>query len=408
MAFLQPYMLWGLLALSIPVIIHFWYQKKGKTIAWAASQWLIDKTSLQHRGLRLDEIPLLLIRCLLVILFVLLLSKPIINWLKSDQATEKIHLVEPNDRLVDNFKFELESAIKNGEKVFWIGPLQKEFKDISAVPKQTNNELYLQETIQKLYKQGTTLNLYINNSQKLAELPKIYIPGSFKLYAYTDSSAQHSSNYLDLGENKKLYVSQERGGTAQLKVMDATDKDQTVKFESTPVHKGKIQVLIDYKNAAEQQTVQAGLLALSEVYSIPFVIDLANKPANKYDWILTDQKIKEINPQTLYVVSGRNSNQYPAKNVIPVQDSLRLSTSEMVQNGQLPEWLGNIMVAHFKLKENTNPLSQVQLKALFVKVKPVREQFTGKSYQWLLLFFMLTLLLERWIALRKLASQTYA
>ena len=408
MAFLQPYMLWGLLALSIPIIIHFWYQKKGKTISWAASQWLIDKTSLQHRGLRLDELPLLLIRCLLIILFVLLLSKPIINWLKPEHTTEKIHLVEPNDRLVDNFKFELESAIKNGEKVFWIGPLQEEIKDISTIPKQTNNELYLQQTIQKLNKQGTTLNLYINNNQKLAELPKIYVPGSFKLFTYTDSLARYSSNYLDLDEGKKLYVNQKPGGAAQLKVTNATDKDQTVQFESAPVHKGKIQVLVDYKNAAEQQTVQAALQALSEVYSIPFAIDLTVKSANKYDWIFTDQKIKEINPQTLYMVSGENSNQYSAGNVIQIQDSLRLSTSELVQNGQLPEWLGNIMVAHYKLKENKNPLSQVQLRSLFISVKPVREQFADKSYQCLLLFFVLTLLLERWIALRKLAGQTYA
>jgi hypothetical protein len=93
MEFLQPALLWGAVAVVIPVIIHFWYQKKGKTIAWAATQWLTDKTSLQHRGLRLDEIPLMLLRCLLVLLFVLLLSKPIENWLDLDKVKSKVHLV---------------------------------------------------------------------------------------------------------------------------------------------------------------------------------------------------------------------------------------------------------------------------------------------------------------------------
>ncbi len=68
MVFLQPVMFWGALAIVIPIIIHFWYQKKGETIAWAATQWLTDKTNLQHRGIRLDEVPLLLVRCLLIIL----------------------------------------------------------------------------------------------------------------------------------------------------------------------------------------------------------------------------------------------------------------------------------------------------------------------------------------------------
>ena len=406
MEFLQPALLWGFLAVTIPVIIHFWYQKKGKTIAWAASQWLTDKTSLQHRGLRLDEIPLLLIRCLLVILFVLLSSKPVVNWFKANQETQKIHLVEPDNQLISNFRFELEGAIKKGEKVYWIGFEQQEVKDISVVPKQNDSELYLQKSINRVSETGKELNLYISNNQRLAELPKVYVPGSFKLFSNIDSTRNTSISYLDMGEGKKLFVDQKPDGAAQLKVLDGTGNFS--KFTLEPAHKGKIQVLINYKNPSENQIIQAALLALNEVYTIPFVIDLAKKTGSKYDWVFTDQKINDVNPETLYFVPTNISNQNIGENVIQIQDSLRLSTSEMVQNGQLPEWIGNILVAHYKLKENTNPLSQQQLNARFIQVKPVADQIDDKLYQWLLLLFVITLILERWIALRKTSSQTYA
>ena len=80
----------------------------------------------------------------------------------------------------------------------------------------------------------------------------------------------------------------------------------------------------------------------------------------------------------------------------------------MVQNGQLPEWLGEVLFAHFKFKKNNNALSNQQLKALFVPVKAANKESDDKFYPWLLLFFILTLTLERWIALRKTVSQAYA
>ena len=401
MVFLQPALLWGALAMAIPVIIHFWYQKKGQTIAWAASQWLTDKTSLQHRGLRLDEILLLLLRCLLIILFVLLLSKPIAEWLNKDKSTSKVHLVQPDERLVSNFRFELEEALKMGEKVFWIGQETEEVKDITIFPKQSAPSLLLQNSVSKAGKQGGELNLYINNTADLAELPQIYMPESFKIHSVIDSVKNSPVAFIELEEGKKLYADNGKG-------LLKTASDKTGNFASEPVHKGKIKVLLDYKNPVERQTVQASLLALEEIYAVPFAPDLVRNPDTKYDWILTDKHIKTPDPQTLYILSGDDRSVYVADNIFRLQDSLRVPTSELVRNGQLPEWLGEVMVQFYKLKSNTNPLSQQQLNALFVKSKPVLNQTSEILHQWLLLFFVITLLIERWITLKKTVTRTYA
>jgi hypothetical protein len=400
---LQPYMLWGILAVALPVIIHFWYQKKGKTIAWAASKWLTEKTTLQHRGVRLDEIPLLLVRCLLIILLALVLSRPVWNWLSGVHGEEVVHLVQPNHSVVENFRFEIENARKKGESVYWIDPEKQELTDVDNVPQDINNALFLQKTIDQLAGSKTNFNLYLTDNPELAELPDIYIPGPFRLFSIVDSSKSGGIAFIEIEEGKRLFVEPK---SSQLMVGESGD--QSNHFDQKPVHTGKINVLIDYKNNIERQTVEAGLGALTEVYQIPFAIDKQSVNGKQYQWILTDRTVKNVVPQTLYIISGKATEPEMSGNVIQVPDSLRLSSSALVESGTLPEWLGNTLVSWFKLKENNAPLSQKQLNALFVQVKPDRIPVAERGRQWLLVLFLLTLLTERWMALRKKVRRNYA
>ncbi|MEO6285864.1 MAG: BatA domain-containing protein [Dyadobacter sp.] len=403
MELLQPYMLWGILAVTLPVIIHFWYQKKGKPIAWAASKWLTEKTTLQHRGVRLDEIPLLLIRCLLIILLVLILGKPVWNWLTGPSKETMVHLVQPNRSVFENFRFEIENAKKKGEKVFWIDPEKQELTDIESVPQYAGSAFFLQKTINQLAGTSTNFSLYITDDPEWAELPNIYIPGTFRLFSTTDSSRNEAYPYLEMEGGKKLFI-----GPGNGQLMVAEEVDISIRFAQKPVHAGKIHVLIDYKNPIERQTVQAGLLALAEVYQIPFAIDNQQINEKKYQWILTDHEIKKVVPRTLYIISGKAQKPDMPGNVIQLPDSLRLSTSGLVESGELPEWLGNALVSWFKLKQNNAPLSQKALNALFVKIKPDRLPMAEKGRQWLLVLFLLTLLTERWMALGKNVRRNYA
>lgn len=405
MNFLQPFMFWGALAIAIPIFIHFWHQKKGKELDWAAMQWLIDKSQQQSRGFRLDDLPLLIIRCLLILVLTFLLSQPVIKWFKQIEHAERIHLVEPSANLVNNYRFEIETAIKNGEKVFWINPESEEIKDLSSISNQKNRgSLYLQNVINKVSKTGVKLDLYLISDQKLLDLPKIYIPETYTLHTLTDSSLNYLHKYLDLGEEKKLFVNK-----GQLTISSQGESDNLPKLESAPVHLGKLNVLVDYKNNAEKQTVEAALGSLSAVYSLPIEIDLKNVTEKKYDLVLTDQKIIKKNPETLYVLSGKSNsgNQSLLSNVIQVQDSLRIQTSEMVNSGQLPEFMGDLLVSHFKLDEPQTVISQKQLKTVFVQTKPQEVNMGGSLRPWLLMLFIALLILERWLALKKTIQKSY-
>lgn len=405
MNFLQPFMFWGALTIAIPIFIHFWHQKRGKELDWAVMQWLIDKSQQQSRGLRLDDLPLLIVRCLLVLLLTFLVSQPVLKWLKKTDQSNRVHLVEPSAYLADSYRFELETAIKKGEKVFLINADGEEIKTLSSISGQRNSgALHLQELINKVSRPGVTLDLYLLNDQKWMDMPKIYMPNTYTLHTAIDSSQHYPHNYFDLGVGKKLVVNK-----GKLVILEAGQSQNIPRLASNPIHTGALKVLVDYQNQAEQQTVEAALGALSTVYMLP--IDIAKKADkdNRYDLVLTDQKVDHIKPEVLYVLSGMCGKALETgnANVVPMRDSLRIQTSEMVHSGQLPEYLGDLLIRHFNLDEKRGALSQKQFNTPFVRANPPAENVDGNMRKWLLMVFIGLVMLERWMAIKKTIQKSY-
>ena len=403
MNFLQPFMFWGALAIAIPVFIHFWHQKKGKELDWAAMQWLIDKSQQQSRGFRLDDIPLLIVRCFLILLLAFLMAQPVLDWFKKGEHSERIHLVEPSAYLAESYRFEIETAIKKGEKAYWINSSKEAIKDLASVPgEQSKGILYLQDVVNKTDKPGATLDIYLLNNWQVINQPKVYIPGDYTIHTAIDSSQNYIHNYLDIGNGRKLFVNNRQLTTSDSK------SGNIPKLASEAIYSGDLNVLVDYKNKAEQQTVEAALSALATVYLLPLKMDERVDIRKKYDLILTDKSVNKIDPNVLYVLSASNTGLNSGlSNVAVLQDSLRIQTSEMVNSGQLPEYLGGLLVDHFKLDHSKGILSTQQLNAVFVKVKPLEGNVEGNLRPWLLVIFLILLILERWMALKKTIQKSY-
>ncbi|GAB3996082.1 hypothetical protein GCM10028807_37930 [Spirosoma daeguense] len=395
MSFIEPFLLWGSLAVVVPVVIHLWHQKQGKPLPWAATQWLTEKQQQQSRGLRLDNIWLLIIRCLLLILLALLLAQPILNGLTKPPTIQKVHLVQPNVAVADNFRFELAEARKQGERIAWADAQLLTFDDNpypTSVP-QKPDVLSIQTAINQLDVKNTDLHLYVMNSPALADVPAIAVPAKFHLHTFTDSTAQ-ARPYLNVSQNKKLFINRLGKLTT-----DAT-LDPTLKFQSNPVHSGTLYTLVSYRNEREKQTVKAALKALADVYSFDFTVDERPIPNRTYHWVLTDQVPEKPVPQTLYVVSAP-MQLLGERNVVFTNETLTPQTSERVETGQLPEWLGDKLLRHFELSNSNLPLSQQDLAALFVpSANSAKEQQAGLQNA-LLLVFIVLLGVERWLALTK-------
>jgi len=76
--FLNPWLLAGLLAAAIPIIIHLVRQQAAKPIEWGAMRFLFDTISVRRRKMEWEDLLLMAARCLLLALLALALARPFI------------------------------------------------------------------------------------------------------------------------------------------------------------------------------------------------------------------------------------------------------------------------------------------------------------------------------------------
>lgn len=82
MTFLQPFILWGLPLILLPVIIHFINRLRHRRQRWAAMQFLLAATRSSVSHARLRQMLVLLFRVLAVLALILFLSRPLAGgWL---------------------------------------------------------------------------------------------------------------------------------------------------------------------------------------------------------------------------------------------------------------------------------------------------------------------------------------
>ena len=72
----QPTYLWALLGLLVPLIIHLWSRKAGKTVKVGSTQWLIASENTRFSSIQFNEVGLYIIRSMLVLLAVFILLDP--------------------------------------------------------------------------------------------------------------------------------------------------------------------------------------------------------------------------------------------------------------------------------------------------------------------------------------------
>lgn len=76
----SPALMWaGLAAISIPIIIHLLNRRRFKIVDWAAMSFLLDADKKNRRRVRIENLLLLLLRCLAMLLIGLILARPFLD-----------------------------------------------------------------------------------------------------------------------------------------------------------------------------------------------------------------------------------------------------------------------------------------------------------------------------------------
>jgi len=69
------WLLWGSLAVASPIIIHLLSKRRFRTVDWAAMEFLLEAERRNRRRIRLENLLLLLLRCLAVLFLALLVAR---------------------------------------------------------------------------------------------------------------------------------------------------------------------------------------------------------------------------------------------------------------------------------------------------------------------------------------------
>ena len=128
MGFISPLLLWLLPLASLPVIIHLLNKRNFISIDFSTIRFLklIEKESIQK--LQLLQYILLFIRTLIIILIILMSSRPILNNLYKTNNDNALHIIILDDSFSMKYKKEfiftsvnkLLNTIPDKNKIIWI------------------------------------------------------------------------------------------------------------------------------------------------------------------------------------------------------------------------------------------------------------------------------------------------
>jgi len=77
--FLNPFLLIGIIAAGIPLLIHLWSRRRAKILDFSSIQFLMSLHRKKSRRLKLQQILLLILRMLIIVLIALALASPIFS-----------------------------------------------------------------------------------------------------------------------------------------------------------------------------------------------------------------------------------------------------------------------------------------------------------------------------------------
>lgn len=388
MQFLQPILLWGLLGISIPILIHLWRGKKGQVINWAAMHWLTTQESSVAKGFRLENVLVLLLRILLLVLLVLLLSQVHISKVSKFSEERIVHLVEPNNQIAEEYKFELLQAFQKGEEVYWADENLTLIESLDEL--RVEGKIYnIQASLGRIPSNATALHLYLSNSHNALKTEFYLSPLKPKLYLGSADFSKSPKQVISIEGGKELVMNR-RG------LLDSISVEQEVVVYIN-LEKDNFAYFLGEISHLEQVFIKASLNAITDVYGFDFV----EKEQIEQATLVFDAQLPiENSSDKLYFISD-NFSFSEQSNLVSFSDQLDFEHSELVQTGKLPEVILERLLAFYGIEKKDIQSSQYQIESRFL-VEDNKGQSKKANLNLLLLgLFVLCFSAERYLANRQ-------
>jgi hypothetical protein len=262
MQFVQSIWLWAITGIAVPIVIHLWNVKQGKTFKVGSILFVTETARSYATSLKISELLLLLLRCLLLMVLALLLCQPFIT--TQDHATkEKGWVLIPKQSTAAayaRYHSAIDSLLNAGYRFHYFN---KSFDEalLSDTANSVNNS-----------SAETTINYWV-----LLQQLNQRIPASLPVYLFTD-------NHLDHFSGSRPTVS------LNIQWRTYSLKNSFIAADSNKLPPEPLTVFIytDEPGNADAGYVKAALDALRDINKLNIKVTLVTNTVNitgKYDWL---------------------------------------------------------------------------------------------------------------------------
>ncbi len=298
MVFLNPTLLFGLFAASIPIILHFLNLRKIKKVEFSTLAFLKELQKSKIKKIKIKQLLLLLLRILIIVLLVLSFSRPTAQSASIDVFNSKAKTTSVI--IIDN---SFSMSVVN-EKGSYINQSKDIAKDIFSLY-NSNDDLFLITTDEGILQQITNVN-------KIDDIKTSYITTPQNKSLQTAEGILNSSNNL----NKELFI------------FSDFQKSTNFDFSDTRIF------LFPFKGDGVSNLSVTDLQIKNQIFEYNKMIDISSKISN-YNNQTIDNEInsiyfdeKRVSQKNISVEGNRSENVFfkttiGSKGLIEIKSSIQ-------------------------------------------------------------------------------------
>lgn len=380
MEFLNPAILWGLIALAIPALIHLWNGRQGIKISWAASRFLEENENKPVRHIKFEQWLLLLLRLFLLTLLLLILAK--LYWDKLSNAEEKrvIHLVEPSREILSEFRFELQQAINKGEEIFLLDQEQNRIENLDQFTMESKNEpMHFGNLLIQKEEIPEEVHLYLSGNE--SSFTSFFYPVIVRptLHLSQFFSPVEVNNLIQLNDNKILFINP----LNEIEISDETILNAGQIFGAT------FNYYLDVESEKHAEIIEASLKSLEEVFGLKF----KNSEKENAQLYFTEKNLIDPKPEWIYWKTGDlTEEQYG--NIYPLR-AFEKGAMSIEAYQEIPEQIMTDLLDFLNIKGKSFRLNEVQIQSRFHLLDQDQKPTQANTFEILWLLLLLVLVIER-------------
>ena len=402
--FSSPVYLFALAGLAIPVVIHLLSRKEGKVIKLGSVRHVVETSTQQFKGIKLNEIILLMLRCAMIIVFSLLLS----GLRCTIQGKEKWAIVEKGLKGLPNLNSVLDSLKNDGYSLHVLAQAFPELNDSGEHSAEINYWQLVEELKTKNLSEAI---VFSKNNIDLFKGKRVALPANIRWISQPLPPLNFAVSAIRFNNDS---ASLRKGHSAFDKTYFTTEKIGVKESPMTITPEDTIKILLvsDADFSYDHKIIKAAILTIEKFFAIKILLtemDLPKVSSPSVDWCLwlSSRKVDKIDAKKIIRFNGQSSSgpivQEGANQWVITK---RLNQEVALQNN-LTTQLATLLVSEKKFREKiaVNDRRMVSDSLVWRRPQDANEvqssMQTAPADRYLIILLIALLIAERTIAYKR-------